>query len=113
MHYNGFSVGPATDNYRLNISGFTGISPYDPTTTTFGQQFTTYDRDNDQWNNGNCALHGHGGQSGGWWHSDCNRINLNYNYNHTGRWGFMYVADQWYDPIFIEMKIRPVNCEIY
>ena len=33
MHYNHFSVGPATDNYRLNISGFTGITPTDRFTT--------------------------------------------------------------------------------
>ena len=32
MHYNHFSVGPATDNYRLSISGFTGITPTDPFT---------------------------------------------------------------------------------
>ena len=29
MHYNHFRVGPATDNYRLRISGFTGITPID------------------------------------------------------------------------------------
>ena len=49
MHYNHFRVRPATDNYRLSISGFTGITPTDPFTTynICGQQFTTYDRDND------------------------------------------------------------------
>ena len=63
MHYNGFSVGPATDNYRLNIPELTRITPTDPFTighSINGQQFTTCDRDNDQWNNGNCALNGHG-----------------------------------------------------
>ena len=49
MHYNHFRVGPATDNYQLSISGFTGITPTDPFTThpLNGQQFSTYDRDND------------------------------------------------------------------
>jgi len=50
LHYNNFEVGPATDNYnRLNISGFTGITPTDPLTdySPNGQQFTTFDRDND------------------------------------------------------------------
>ena len=113
MHYNNFSVGPATDNYKLSISGFTGITPVDPFTThpLNGQQFSAYDRDNDK-SSGNCALDGHGDESGGWWHYSCNYINLNYNYNHTGGWGFMRLAYQWYDPIFIEMKIHPVNCEI-
>ena len=114
MHYNHFSVGPATDNYRLSISGFTGITPIDPFTTynINGQQFSSYDRDNDQWSGRNCADDGHGDESGGWWHAQCNYINLNYNYNRTGSWGFMYLGDGWYDPKFIEMKIRPDNCNI-
>ena len=114
MHYNDFRVEPATDNYRLNISGFTGITPTDPFTTfpINGMQFTTYDRDNNPWH-GNCALNGHGDESGGWWHSTCNHINLNCNYNHTSIFGFIRLANQWLDPIFIEMKIRPVNCKIY
>ena len=73
-------------------------------------QFTTYDRDNDLWHR-NCALDAQGHESGEWWHNNCNYINLNY--KHRGSWGFMYLAHRWYDPIFIEMKIRPVNCEIY
>ena len=113
MHYNHFRVGPATDNYRLSISGFTGITPTDPFTTwnINGQQFTTYDRDNDVWP-GNCALNGHGDESGGWWHSGCNHINPNYNYDHARHWGFMKLAGKWYDPKFIEMKIHPANCKI-
>ena len=70
MHYDHFRVGPATDSYRLSISGFTGITPTDPFTTGHsinGQQFTTYDNDNDA-SPGNCALTGHGGTApGGWW----------------------------------------------
>ena len=113
MHYNHFRVGPATDNYRLSVSGFTGITPIDPFTSLNinGQQFTTYDRDNDQHNSINCALNGHGAESGGWWHKSCNHINPNYNYNRKG-WGFFYLGDGWYDPNFIEMKIRPVDCKI-
>ena len=61
MHYYHYRVGPATDNYRLIISGFTGITPTDPFTTgpLNGQQFNTYDRDNDQWSN-SCADSVHG-----------------------------------------------------
>ena len=77
MHYNHFSVGPATDNYRLNISGFTGITLEDPFTATHsinGQQFSSYDRDNDI-SVHHCADDGHGVESGGWWHNGCNHIN--------------------------------------
>ena len=112
MHYNHFSVGPATDNYRLSISGFTGITPTDPFTTTTpinGQQFSTLDRDNDIWAAGHCALKAHGSSApGGWWHSNCFCINLNYKYGA----GFIKLANKWYSPTFIEMKIRTSNCNI-
>ena len=113
MHYNHFSVGSATDNYRLSISGFTGITPTDPFTThnINGQQFSSYDRDNDELSGHNCADDAHGVESGGWWHLNCNHINLNYNYNGTGPY-FIVLASRWHEPKFIEMKIRPVNCKI-
>ena len=110
MHYNHFRVGPATDNYRLSISGFTGITPTDPFTThnINGQQFSTYDRDNDEWSNNNCAVNGHGSTApGGWWYKNCFYINLNYNHG-----GNFRLAGRWYSLTFIEMKIRPSNSEI-
>ena len=113
FNYNHFRVGPATDNYRLSISGFTGITPTDPFTTGHsinGQQFSTYDRDNDAWSD-NCALTAHGSTApGGWWYNSCFHINLNYNYR--GLSGFILLASKWYSPQYIDMKIRPVNCKI-
>ena len=111
MHYNNFKVGPSSDNYRLNISGFTGITPTDPFVRSNGQQFTTYDRDNDPYH-GNCALHAHGGEAGGWWHNQCNQININFNYKGKSQFGFMLLGNKWYSPHFIESKIRPSNCNI-
>ena len=111
LHYDHFRVSPSTDNYRLNISGFTGISSKDPFTTHLinGQQFSTRNRANDH--DKDCAITAHGSTApGGWWHYNCFHINLNY--NHGGPLGFINLAGQWYNPIFIEMKIRPVNCEI-
>ena len=113
MHYSNFGVGPSTDNYRLRISGFTGVTPTDPFTTYSinGQQFSTYDRDNDGWSNGNCAVSGHGSTApGGWWFNYCFHINLNSNYDVPT--GFIRLANTWYKPSFIETKIRPVNCNI-
>jgi len=104
-------VGPATDNYRLSISGFTGITLTDPFTThpLNGQQFSTHDRDNDAWSSVSCAVNGHTSKApGGWWYKDCFTINLNYNYG--GPYGFIKLAGTWYSPPFIEMKIRPTNC---
>ena len=111
MHYNHFRIGPATDNYPLNLSGFTGITPNDPFDdhVLSGYPFSTYDRANDP--NRYCAVRGHGSTApGGWWYRTCFYINLNYNYG--GRLGFIRLANTWYSPPFIEVKIRPSNCEI-
>ena len=112
MHYNHFRVGPATDNYRLSISGFTGITPTElfASSKINGQQFTTYDRDNDPWSD-NCAISAHGSTAPGrWWHNNCFFINLNYNYGGPRR--FIRLAGTWYTPRYIEIKIRPVDCKI-
>ena len=112
MHYNHFRVGPPTDYYRLNISGFTGITPDDPFTTFLinGQPFSTLDRVNG--NKGHCALRSHGSTApGGWWHKNCFFINLNYNYGDPR--GFIKLAGTWYSPPFIEMKIHTSNCKMY
>ena len=106
------SVGPATDNYRLSISGFTGITPTDPFAThnIIGWAFSTYIYDKDKSYYGTCGVNGHGSTApGGWWHRNCFHINLNYNYG--GPLGFIYL-DAWYSPQYIEMKIRPVDCKI-
>ena len=111
MHYNHFRVGPATDNYRLSISGFAGITPDDPFTThdINGQQFSTLDRDNDG-RSEHCALKSHGSTApGGWWYNNCFYINLNHNYEANG---FIRLAGKYYSPPFIEMKIRTSNCNI-
>lgn len=112
LHYNSFRVGPAHDMYRINISGFTGITPTDPFAeySLNGQQFSTYDRDNDE-STGNCAAKAGGNVTpGGWWYKNCFLINLNYDYE--SGYGLLYLAGTWYSPKNIEMKIRPVNCKV-
>ena len=110
LHYKNFAVGPANDNYRLSITGFTGITARDPFTyhALDGQQFSTYDSDNDK-SSSECARKVYGSTSpGGWWYNSCFNINLNYRYRENNG-GFMYL-DKWYSPPYIEMKIRPTNC---
>ena len=108
LHYNVFKVGSATDEYPLTISGFTGITPTDPFVTMplNGLKFSTYDNDNDR-HSINCASQDDG--NGGWWFNRCWRINLNLIYN-PARFGFMFLDGIWYNPRWIEMKIRPLNC---
>ena len=110
LHYNVFKVGSATDEYPLTISGFTGITPTDPFATGGhnGQKFSTYDNDNDKYS-GNCAKQTTNTKdNGGWWYNNCWHINLNDNYDPAQY--TMYLAGTWYNPRWIEMKIRPLNC---
>ena len=70
--YSFFSVGNSGTNYRLNIAGYTGTAG-DALTYSNGMQFTTKDRDNDQWSSGNCANL----WQGAWWYKNCAHSNLN------------------------------------
>ena len=105
--YHHFRVGPASDDYRLSISGFSGNTT-DPAYSLNGMKFTTRDRDNDKWSS-NCAVHFLGGNAGGWWYDACSHMFLNNQYNH--RYSIFLYNWRHYLP-FIEMKIRPVNCNI-
>jgi len=54
-----------------------------------GMQFSTRDRDNDEWRN-NCGVE----RRSGWWHRDCGYANLNGLYSNTKKTGnrqFNYV----------------------
>ena len=113
LHYNVFKVGSATDEYPLTISGFTGITPTDPFAAGRhnGQKFSTYDNDNDKFYEGNCAAHVQVGEAkgnGGWWYNNCWAINLNYK-NNPEQHGFIVLANYWYNPRRMEMKIHPLN----
>ena len=111
LHYNVFKVGSATDEYPLTISGFTGITPTDPSLihSINGQKFSTYDNDNDKYR-GNCAAQVNNAKNnGGWWYNNCWGINLNIKYNPT-QYGSFELAGTWYNPRWVEMKIRPLNC---
>ena len=105
LHYNQFSVGPAENQYLLSISGFDSVELSDPFSTygsMNGMKFSSHDRDNDLWSR-NCAQH-----RGGWWHRSCGEIMLNndYNYSYTVK-----INRQYYALPFVEIKIRPLNCD--
>jgi len=68
--YSAFIVHPESTNYRLEVSRYSGNVGRDSFSSYhYGQMFSTFDRDNDQWPE-DCALYGGGG---GWWHKDCYR----------------------------------------
>ena len=102
--YSFFSVGNRETNYRLNIAGYTGTAG-DSLSQHNGMQFTTKDRDNDQYKV-NCATL----MLGAWWYKSCVNSNLNGLY-HSGLnsgWGVT-----WYSFLnsnislkFAQMKLR-------
>ena len=114
LHYNVFRVGSASEEYPLTISGFTGITPTDPffAGNHNGKKFSTYDNDNDQLSSNCAAKIGGAKDNGGWWHygGGCWNINLNENYGDSNQIWSIYLAGTWYNPRWIEMKIRPLNC---
>ena len=107
LSYSFFRVGPASSNYRLSISGYTGIASNDPFSdhNLNGRPFTTKDEDNDIWNQ-NCAVSSAGNNAGGWWYSHCSHIFPNNKYLS----GSGIYLGAWKALSFTEMKIRPVNC---
>ena len=108
--YHHFRVGPASDDYRLDIRGFSG-NITDPiiADNLNNMKFTTRDRDNDKGDNYNCAVYTGGGNAGGWWYNRCSNILPNHQYSHTYS---VYFNSQWHSLSFIEIKIRPVNCNL-
>ena len=112
--YHQFRVGPSSDDYWLSISGFSG-NITNPITATGGNnlngmKFTARDRDNDKGGGGyNCAVHSAGNNAGGWWYNYCSPLYLNHQYNHRSS---AYLNGNWYSLPFVEIKIRPLNCNI-
>ena len=80
-NYSFFSVGNAETKYRLTVNGYTGTAG-DGMSRHNGTAFSTFDQDNDKWND-NCAV----SFKGAWWYDACHSSNLNGRYlsgSHTG-----------------------------
>ena len=111
LSYKSFSVGPSNSQYQLSISGFTGVTtdPIESGHPLNGMKFTTKDRDNDK-RGGNCAVSsGDGNNAGGWWHKSCSFIHVNHQYKHKYS---IYLNGKHYSLPFIEMKIKPITCNV-
>ena len=108
LSYHHFRVGPASDDYQLSISGFSGNTTdlITGSNSLNGMKFTTRDRDNDQWGS-NCAVRYAGGNAGGWWYRHCSNTFPNHQYNHSKS---VYLNYQRHFLSFIEIKIRPLKC---
>ena len=103
--YSFFSVGNSGTNYRLNIAGYTGTAG-DSLALHNGMQFTTKDRDNDQYGGGNCAT----SRRGAWWYANCDTSNLNgmYRSGQSGHQGVVWdtFLNKEFSLKFAQMKLR-------
>ena len=110
LQYEQFKVASAKDKYKLTVGGFQGTTT-DPMPYHNGMNFTTRDNDNDQWSSENCAIDNHGPTipTGGWWYNNCKYIQLNILYNHGSA---VFLNGKSHPLPFIEIKIRPHNCNI-
>ncbi len=75
--YSSFSVGDAASGYELTVSGYSGTAG-DSLTYHNTMKFTTYDKDQDGLNGGNCAVT----FKGAFWHDICHLANPNGQYDH-------------------------------
>ncbi|XP_077981635.1 fibrinogen-like protein A [Glandiceps talaboti] len=101
-----FSISDEADNYRMSLGPFSGNAGGSLVHHN-GMAFTTRDRDNDQYDNGNCAQY----RTGAWWYIGCGYANLNGQYL-PGQTNYRVVFFlSWKDNEslkHVEMKIRPV-----
>ncbi|ALC46336.1 maker197 [Drosophila busckii] len=67
-HYDDFKIAGEEDQYRLLSLGKWSGTLDDMLSYHLNMNFTTYDRDNDDWAEGNCAAKRHGG----WWYTGKN-----------------------------------------
>uniref|UniRef100_A0A3Q3A8R7 Microfibril associated protein 4 n=1 Tax=Kryptolebias marmoratus TaxID=37003 RepID=A0A3Q3A8R7_KRYMA len=109
--YSSFSIGPESDGYSLQLTGFINGGAGNSLSLISGQKFSTFDKDHDTWEK-NCA------QSfiGAFWYTNCHDANPNGLYR-WGADGSLYaVGVEWiswkgrgYSLKAISMKIRPVE----
>lgn len=81
--YDQFHVANESQYYRLTIEGYSGTAgdamQYNKKFNHNQKNFTTPDRDNDQYPSGNCGAY----YSSGWWFDACMAANLNGKYYET------------------------------
>ena len=105
--YRNFTVAGAADQYRLQVSGYSGTAG-DAMSDNSGRCFSTYDRDNDS-SGLNCARH----YRSPWWHWGCSWSHLNGIY-HTSRFigssegsvNWYQWKNNWYSMKEANMKVR-------
>ncbi|KAM9425782.1 microfibril-associated glycoprotein 4-like [Pholidichthys leucotaenia] len=109
--YSSFSIGPESDGYRMNFSGFIDGGARNSLVVHNGMKFSTFDKDQDTWP-GNCAK----SFMGAFWYENCHDANPNGMYRYGADKTFHAIGVEWnswkgrdYSLKSISMKIRPVQ----
>ncbi|KAM9425665.1 fibrinogen beta chain [Pholidichthys leucotaenia] len=131
--YQQFTVQTEVSQYVLAVDGYSGnagngflegsLELYGENRTMTihnGMKFSTYDRDNDNWNPGDPYKQCSKEDGGGWWYNRCHSANPNGRYYVTGAYtpqmakhgtddGIVWMnwKGSWYSLKAISMKIRP------
>ncbi|GFO37311.1 ficolin-1 [Plakobranchus ocellatus] len=100
--YSNFNVESESKQYTLRIGTYSGTAG-DSLRNHNGHKFSTYDRDNDAWSDGQCPQQ----ERGAWWYHWCSNANLNNEMNEKYDTGLKW-EDFAYSCSFSEMKIRQV-----
>ncbi|XP_059175177.1 ficolin-1-like isoform X2 [Physella acuta] len=104
--YRDFKVENEAAKYKMSNTSFSGGNVGDEFSQHSGDKFTTFDSDNDEWSDGNCAVDW---SSGGWWYKACHGVNVN------GEWASLVskkgihwhsITDTSVSLDFVEMKLR-------
>ena len=111
LQYEQFKVALAKDKYKLTVGGFQGTTT-NPMAYHNGMYFTTKDNDNDH-RHGSCAF-GYGSEEpgGGWWYDSCWPGGIAPNMLYNGSYDMIFLNNNWHTLPFIEIKVRPHNCNI-
>ncbi|KAF7650352.1 hypothetical protein LDENG_00127220 [Lucifuga dentata] len=131
--YQQFTIQSETSNYILAVDGYSGNAGnafMEGSSELFGENrtmtihngmmFSTYDRDNDNWNPGDPSKQCAKEDGGGWWYNRCHSANPNGRYYMGGAYTkfmakhgtddgvvWMNWKGSWYSLKAISMKIRP------
>ncbi|KAI4891320.1 hypothetical protein NFI96_033522, partial [Prochilodus magdalenae] len=107
-----FKVGPEAEGFQMSVSSYTGTAGdalvkgqanMGSFLSHAGMKFSTFDRDNDKWEE-NCAdMYG-----GGWWYNNCQSANLNGIYYKGGQYD--PAVSLWHPQHFHVLRLQENKC---
>ncbi|XP_030556373.1 fibrinogen-like protein 1 [Drosophila novamexicana] len=98
--YSNFKIGSENEGYPITSLGTYSGDAGDGLRESLNQKFSTFDRDNDQVEDVNCAKDA----KGGWWLTECGKSNLNFNRYQKVLWNDLLDS-----PVSVEISIRPTD----